>query len=177
MALITALAKWTWTPASGSPLTLNDLTAWPRYQLIWPVKGLRALPDMPDNREVNTQAIGETVYDAYAGGKTITLSGRCYGRTFAERVAGDDALVSSFGPDITTGALGSGRMVVTPDPSLSTQLLTFTAVCRDAEPLEAIPLSPTQQPSPFFSEFTIDLRLADPRWFLWDGTTATSPRW
>src|SRR4051812_40203851 len=93
--LITAIAKWTWTPDTGSAITLNDLSAWPRYEIIWPVKGLRALPDSPDNREANTETIGETVYDSYAGGKTITISGRTFGRTLVERITADDALLAA----------------------------------------------------------------------------------
>lgn len=175
--LITAVARWTWTPSSGSPITLGHPTNWPRYEIIWPVRGLRALPDSPDNREANTESIGETVYDSYVSGKTLTISGRCYGRTFIERVAGDDALVAAFGADLTTGKLGSGRMVIAPQIAGSTQLVTFQAVCRDCEAVEARPGSPGQVPSPFFSEFTIDLRLHDPRFYLWDGSNATSPRW
>src|SRR3954465_7036136 len=89
--LITAIAKWTWTPDTGSAITLNDLSAWPRYEIDWPVKGLRALPDSPDNREANTETIGEAVYDSYAGGKTITITGRTFGRTPAEGSRTDHA--------------------------------------------------------------------------------------
>lgn len=175
--LITAVAHWTWAPTTGSAITLNDLSAWPRYEVDWPIRGLRALPDSPDNRAPNTEAAGEEVYDSYVSGKTITITGRCFGRSLVERIAGDDALVAAFGADITTGKVQGGRMIIAPNSALSTQQMTFTAVCRDAETIEARPRGPGQVPSPFFSEFTIDLRLADPRFYKWNGTTATDPRW
>lgn len=170
-------AKHVWTPTGGTAFTLNDMGAWPRYELIPPIRGLRTLPDVTDNSEANTEALGESAYLSIASGKTITYSGNVYGRTWPETEQAASDLLAAFGPDLTTGALKTGRMVITPDSGLSTHMETFTGRCRLCDVSESKPTSPTSQPSPYFADFTLDIRLQDPRLWDWDGATATNPHW
>ena len=157
-------------------LTLNDLTVWPRYRLRR-IRGLHDLPDSDDNREPKTEQIGEIVYPSYARGKTVTYEGEVIGKTLQELRAGSHSLRSAFGPDIATGLNPERRMVIVPHPTYGTQQHTFQGQCRLCTVEDEQTQGPTRQLSPFIRAFVIDIRLADPRLYLWDGTTATSARW
>jgi hypothetical protein len=169
--------KHIWTPTGGVAVTLNDLTAWPRYRLQWPIRGLHSLPESDDNREPVTEGIGEIVYDGYARGKTVTYQGFIFGQTEEQMREGGQVLRTRFGADITTGKLVPGRMVIEPHATYGGVKHTYTAQCRLCDIEEERPPSPTRQPSPYFSHFTIDLRLADPRLYEWDGAVASAAKW
>lgn len=154
-------------------ITLNDKSGWPRI-VIKRIRGLHDLPDSDDNREANTERIGETVYPSYARGKTITYEGEIRARSLHELRFGGQILRTAFGPDVTTGLNPERRMVIAPHASYvgpdSTQF-TFTAQCR------LVTLEDEQSSKRFARAFVVDLRLSDPRIYEWNGTTASSPRW
>jgi hypothetical protein len=166
-----------WTPSGGAAITLNDLTAWPRYRLEWPIRGLWSLPEGDDNREPATESIGEVPLDSYVRGKTVTYSGFCFGQTEEQMREGGQLLRTAMGADLTTGLYRTGRMVMVPHPTYGGTQHTFTGICRLCDIEEERPPNPGRRPSPFFSHFVIDIRLHDPRIYEWNGTVASSPKW
>lgn len=159
-------------------VTLNDPDALPLYRL-QKIGNLGALPDLTDNREQETGQSGEVEYPSYYGGKTLTYEGLIAGSSAEQMRQGEKTLALAFGPDPSalTNSQPTRRIVAVPNASYGTQQFTFTARCVTLTCDDSQDATPWAQPYPFQRSFVIALRMADPRFFLWDGTTATSPRW
>lgn len=184
-AVISAASKWTYTNVNAQSFIFNDPgvgnfnvpEAWPFALLDYPVKGTRDLPALDDNTEPNTEANGVRELDQYARGKVITLVGKLYEQGWLALHEAINAMLLAFGPDPATGQLlDAGRMVVDSSP-MSANLQTFLAVPRVASISEDYPDDETAQPSPYHASFSIDLRMADGRFFDWDGAAATNGKW
>lgn len=175
--LITSLADHVWVSGGGTFTMraaleqLDELNnpIWPRFVIWEPVRGLRNLPDLDDNREENTEANGETPLKSYAKGKTLTYSGRIYGRPsdpegWVDCHAGADLMLAALGPDIDTGVVQTGFMTIAPTVSGHTTQSLFGGQCRACEVVERWVIeSANEQPSPYYFPFTFDLRLNDGR--------------
>lgn len=178
--LITVLATHTWTSAGGTlvmstklnqldPLSSGEDELWPRVVLD-SVKGLRALPDMDDNREDNTESNGESPLPGYARGKTLTYSGRIYGSSWTNAHQGADNMLLALGPDVDTGELQTGFMVIAPDLPDTDQAL-YGGICRACEIVERIDIPSdlgNEHPSVYRFDFTFDIRMSDGRYVEWD---------
>lgn len=187
--IITAVGWWTvtrWDGSASFTMGSNPNQVDGDGDPIWPrfvndgVKGLRALPDQDDNREDNTERIGERPLAGYARGKTLSITGRIYGRTWIEAHAGADLFLEVLAPELDTGARADLGIVIAPQLPGGNDQSWFGAQCRAAEAVERYSgISPTEQPSEFRFDFTFDLRMADPRFLAWDGDTVIpdSEKW
>lgn len=175
--LITSLADHIWVADGGTftmrasleQLDIDDEPIWPRFVLFEPVRGLGSLPDMEDNREDNTESNGESPLKSYARGKTLTYSGRIYGRPsypdgWVDCHAGRDLMLAALGPDVDTGVVQTGFMRIAPTITGHTDQSIFGGQCRSCEVVERIVIdSATETPSPYWFPFTFDLRMNDGR--------------
>lgn len=170
--LITSLADHVWI-ASGGTFTMSakldqvdgsENPLWPRFVLYEPIRGLRNLPDLEDNREDNTELNGESPLRSFARGKTLTYSGRIYGDDWMSCHEGADLMLAALGPDIDTGIVQTGFMTIIPTVEGYTDQSIFGGQCRSCEVVERWVIeSATEMPSPFWFPFTFDIRMNDGR--------------
>lgn len=196
--IITALAPWTFTSPGGTVI-FNERTVedpWPddlpedslpAFLWLQSAKGLRAIPDLDDNREDKTEAPHEERYKEYGRGKTLSCTAQIYGRNFVEAHQGVDAVLSVVSPDLTNGDVIPIFVVIAPEFAGATDESIFGCTCRAFEATENLVVpSAAQQPSSYFFDLAFDLRLDDPRFYAWTpiaegdpgapGTTG-DPKW
>lgn len=179
--LITALAAWTFT-SPGGVVTFNERTVtdpWPTdlpedslpaFLWLQTVKGLRAIPDLDDNREDNTEAPNERRFKEYGRGKTLSCTAQIFGRSFVEAHEGVDAVLEVVAPHITNGDVMPIFVAIAPAIAGATDESIFGCTCRAFEATENIVVqSPTQQPSPYWFDLAFDLRMDDPRFYAYTG--------
>lgn len=153
--------------------------SWPAYK-IRDIAGLFALPDVEDNSEDETEAIGVRPLPSYVRSKNITYTIDVFGRTAQEMRLGGHLLRVAFGADMATGLNPVRRMVMTAHPlyPVASTQWTYRARC-----LQAVPGGDTQdrgpnaQPSPFGRNWVVGLRVYDPRIYEWDGLAESAPTW
>lgn len=151
-------AEWHWTAGDGGLAIINRQGVHPRFKLDG-IVGLHDLPEADDNREPRSAMLGELPYPGHPRGKTLTLEGRVQGRTLPELRTWARDLRMAFAERSL-----HGTMVVRPPVARGGVHHAFTARVLALE-------SPDTQTRdehavlPWQREFTLGLRMADPRFF------------
>lgn len=158
MASLGLEARHSWR---GGAALLGDLTAFPHIK-IDSIEGLRKLGDFdaPAGPAVNRR--GEAPLAGERAGKTVVYSGRVRARSLDSLRTKEDTFLAAF--EDTAEA----DMVITPHPSYAAAAgvqRTFRARCVDLEVPDEQVYSFNRQTMGFERDFTLALRLADPRVF------------
>lgn len=188
--LITTLAQWTIASAGGDVVIFNERTVqdpWPAPEdteaeaaFLWlqSARGLRATPDLDDNREDSTESIGEERFKEYGRGKTLSCTAQVFGQTFVEAHDAVDSILTVMAPDLDTGAVQGLIITIAPTLAGVTDQSAFYCSCRSFEAVENIVVdSAAKQPSPYWYDLTFDLRMDFPQFFAWDGDSFGDPKW
>lgn len=160
-------AHHTWTAADGTQIVLGA-DAWPRYRLT-KLHGRHGKPAGELVSDPSGGAIGEVPRRTPLPAKTEAWEGVVEGRTLAELALGRDALVEAMAENQV------GRMTIAGHASYADGPWYFDARC------EACDVSDEQTRPPWESEtggwernFTLALRMHDPRYYGVDGVVVLS---
>lgn len=177
---IEARHKWTNMATATTLATLGDLSTFPNAR-ITDISGLFDFPDIEDNSEPATEAIGLVPYPSRARGKNVIYTIEVRGRTLQEMRAHGAALRAGFGPDVTTGLSVVRAMFITPHPTYGTPEHVYQARCLSwAQGQDRQDRGPGASPTPYVRTVVIGLRMYDPRVYEWNAATEIgfeNPKW
>jgi hypothetical protein len=175
-------ARHTWLTMDTATVLarLGDLTTDPHYR-IRDISGLFDFPDIEDNNEPITEAIGLRPYASRARGKNVTYSVDVRASTLQLLRRGGADLRAGFGPDITTGLVSTRSMIITPHPDYGSAEHVFAARCVQlSQGSDVQDRGETAVPTPWVRSVVIGLKLHDPRIYEWDPDSEfgyTNPKW
>lgn len=147
------------THAWNSVLTLNDLTAWPRYEITGPIVGYRGRPPVDDTSDDRPGGIGAIPRAGLWRARDITYTITVIGRTLSEIRDGQSAIGSAF-----ADGRALGIMVVTPAGDHTGQQWAFAAKPQALTPTGEV-FDAHLRPAPWQVGYTLTLRMFDPRYY------------
>jgi hypothetical protein len=144
----------------GGNLTLNELSVFPRYRLTR-IRGLFSAPEFEDEREPAFAQSGEFAYPSLMRGKTAVYEGLIEANTLQEIRQMRSILVNGF-----SGQLSEGRVEIHPHPDYGILVWEYNAKCTAVEVEDVPPPHMNRLPTKEVREFTVTLRLSDPRFYV-----------
>lgn len=169
----------TFTPAVGSPVTMNVLRdetgiLLPRIKFD-EMPGFRSLPDADDNRAAKTGRDGENVYRSLVRGKSFTVTGRLQATDMASLRALERSMMAAFAErnfegvweSVPLDAWAGSEEAQAGHWRASGRVLQF-------EPDTSFKTSLSSVPTAYQLGFTLGIRLSDARWF-WSLPTTSDP--
>lgn len=145
--------------AWNSVLTLNDLAAFPRYEITGPIVGFHGRPPVDDTADDNPGRIGATPRPGLWRARDVTYALTVIGQTLPELRAGQALLGAAF----SDGRI-LGQMIISPAGDWTGPLWSFTAkpqaLTAGAEQFDL-----HAAPAPWQMAYTLTLRMFDPRYY------------
>lgn len=148
-------------------LTLNDLTAIPRYRFT-AIRGLHAAPEFDTPTQPAGSIIGEFPFLGVPRGKTVVYEGLIEAQTIAEVRQMANRMRSLF-----SDPRQQYQMLIQPHPDYGTVSWFYNARCTGLDLDDEAPSSVNRNPTKEVRSFTLTLRMSDPRFYL-DGDVVDS---
>lgn len=147
-----------YTHTVNSGLVLNDLSAWPRFEITGQIGNFRGRPPVDDTADDNPGRIGATPRAGLWRPKDITYTVTLIGRDLLEHRAGQTLIGSAFGGrDISLMQLDPAG-----DHTGQQWVFAYTTVaCTPGTEVFDAHL----RPGPFQTAYTVTLRMFDPRFY------------